>query len=56
MAALLALLCFVLDTFHAKLANINLVSLGLAFMALHFIVGLWPIGTVSVKKNQSKTQ
>lgn len=40
MFALIALLCFVLALFHVHLASIDLVVLGLAFIALHL---LWAI-------------
>ncbi len=46
MFALLALLCFVLDVFGVKQLDVDLVSLGLAFIAVHLLVGLWPLDRV----------
>lgn len=37
MFALLALLCFVLALFHVALGDVSLVTLGLAFIALHLL-------------------
>lgn len=45
MSAILALICFVLATFGADVADINLLALGLAFLALHFVLGGWPWGS-----------
>lgn len=39
MLAILALICFVLATFNVSLAGLNLIALGLAFVAVHL---LWP--------------
>jgi len=44
MAALLALICFVVALFGGSLRTIHLVTLGLAFVALHLLVGAWPFG------------
>lgn len=43
MFALIALICFVLALFHVSLGEINLVTLGLAFIALHLMFG-WGLG------------
>lgn len=43
MAALLALLCFVLALFKAKVGEIDLVVLGFVFIALALLLGNWPI-------------
>jgi len=46
MFALLALICFILDLFKVTLGNINLVVLGLAFIAMHLIFGgVWNRGS-----------
>ncbi len=42
MFALLALICFVLWLFKASV-SFNLEALGLAFVALHLLVGFWPL-------------
>lgn len=42
MFALLAVLCFILKLFKAHLGDIDLVVLGLMFLALHFVFGpIW---------------
>lgn len=38
MFALLALICFVLALFEVAIGDVNLTVLGLAFLALHFVV------------------
>jgi hypothetical protein len=37
MFALIALICFILALFHVDLGSIDLVTLGLAFVALHLM-------------------
>jgi hypothetical protein len=47
MLAILALVCFILATIDATvgpLSPVDLIALGLAFLAVHFIVGPWPWG------------
>lgn len=44
MFAILATLCFLLAVFGASVAGLNLIALGLAFLALALLVGSWPIG------------
>jgi hypothetical protein len=39
MLALLALICFVLRLFHVAVGDIDLVVLGLAFVAAHLLFG-----------------
>jgi hypothetical protein len=46
MAALLALICFVLALFGVALGTLNLVTLGLVFVALHLLVGIWPLDRI----------
>lgn len=43
MAALAALICFVLVVFGVD-ADFSILALGLAFLALHALVGGWPFG------------
>lgn len=45
MFALAALVCFLLALFGAHV-GIDLVVLGLAFLAAHLLLGAWPFGTV----------
>lgn len=46
MAALLALICFVLALFSVKLGQIDPLVLGLVFVALHLLVGNWPLDRI----------
>lgn len=39
MLALLALVCFILALFHVALGSVDLVVLGLAFVAAHLLFG-----------------
>lgn len=43
MFALLALICFILALFGAS-TGIDLVVLGLVFVAAHLLFGAWPLG------------
>jgi hypothetical protein len=43
MFALLAIVAFLLAVFEAPI-GINLIALGLVFVAGHLLVGLWPLG------------
>lgn len=43
MAAIAALICFILALLHAPV-GFDLIALGLAFVALHLLIGLWPLG------------
>lgn len=43
MFALAALICFVLVVFGVS-AHFSILALGLAFLALHALVGGWPFG------------
>ena len=44
MFALLAFACFLLATFDVELGKINLIALGLTFLALALLTGVWPFG------------
>ena len=44
MAALIALVLFVLAAFGVKIDSVNIVDLGLAFLALALLLGNWPFG------------
>lgn len=43
MAALLALLCFLLALFGVHPGGLDMMVLGLCFVALHLLVGVWPL-------------
>lgn len=49
MFAFLALLCFLLALFGAHLGSLDLVILGLAFVALALLVGNWPVGILTTR-------
>lgn len=52
MFALAALICFVLQLFHAHLGALDLVVAGLCFVALHLLVG--DLGLpASLRRNRS---
>lgn len=44
MFAIIALILFVLDSFGVDFEAFKLLPMGLAFLALHLIVGNWPLG------------
>jgi hypothetical protein len=50
MFALVALICFVLALFHVSLGTIDLVVLGLAFVALHLVWGVPFPGVVTRRR------
>lgn len=45
MFAILAVVCFLMAAFGGHIGDINLVDIGLAFLAFAILVGSWPIGT-----------
>lgn len=49
MFAILATLCFLLAVFHAPVP-VDLIALGLAFLALALLVGSWPIGATFTRR------
>lgn len=49
MLALLALLCFVIALFGGHIGSIDLVVLGLAFIAAAMLVGNWPLDSVMTR-------
>ena len=52
MFALLALLCFVVSLFGGTLGDINLITLGLAFLAAAMLTS-WPMGMVTARLSSS---
>lgn len=48
MFALLAVITFALALFGVVLGALNLVVLGLLFVAVHLLVGMWPFGSLTV--------
>ena len=53
MFALLALLCFVVSLFGGSIGGVDLITLGLAFIAAAMLVGNWPLGYVSTHFNRT---
>lgn len=53
MAALIALVLFVLAAFGVKFEAVGIVELGLAFLALAILVGNWPVGLFTRNSNRS---
>lgn len=52
MFALIAVILFLLAAFGVAFGTIDIVALGLASVALHLLVGLWPFGTLRITRNQ----
>lgn len=50
MAALIAMVLFVLAAFGIKFEAFGIVEMGLAFLALALIVGNWPFGGFSIRR------
>lgn len=50
MAAIVALILFVLAAFGVKFNDVNIVDLGLAFLALALLIGNWPVGVVLARR------
>lgn len=46
MFALLAAIVFAVKVFGGKIAELDLLALGLLFIAIHLLIGLWPFGSV----------
>lgn len=46
MAAIIALVLFVLAAFGVHFGGVNIVDLGLAFLALALLIGNWPVGAI----------
>ncbi len=50
MFALIAAILFALAAFGVKWEAVDIVALGLVFLSVHMLVGLWPFGTLRVSK------
>lgn len=46
MFAVIALILFMLAAFGVEFGTVNIVDLGLAFLALALLFGNWPVGAV----------
>lgn len=47
MAAIIALVIFILAVFDVSPGGIDMIALGLAFLALALLIGNWPLGTIN---------
>jgi hypothetical protein len=52
MFALAAVILFLLAAFGIKFDSVGIVELGLASLALHLLVGLWPFGSFASRNTQ----
>ena len=52
MFALIAVILFLLAAFGVAFGTVDIVALGLASVALHLLVGLWPFGTLGFTRKQ----
>ena len=52
MAALAALVCFLLALFGVHPGGLDLVTLGLVFVALHLLVGAWPLNLTAFRRGE----
>lgn len=51
MAALAALICFILACLKVEpFDTVKMIPLGLAFVALHLLIGNWPIGLIAARR------
>lgn len=50
MAAIAALILFVLAAFGVHWDGVDMVPLGLACVALHLLIGNWPLGTIQLTR------
>lgn len=48
MFALLAAIVFAVKVFGGSIGNLDLIALGLCFVAVHLLVGLWPFGAFKI--------
>jgi len=51
MAALIAMVLFTLAAFGVKFSAVDIVDLGLAFLALHLLVGTWPFNFIHLTRS-----
>ncbi len=52
MAALIALVLFILAAFGVNFDALDIVDLGLAFVALHLLIGAWPLNLVGFRRSE----
>lgn len=53
MFAIIAALLFILAAFGVALGAVNLVALGLCALAIHLLVGAWPLGSIHLTRKGS---
>lgn len=52
MFAIIAALLFILAAFGVTMGEVNLVALGLCAVAIHLLVGAWPLGTIQIGRRK----
>lgn len=50
MFAIIAALLFILAAFNVHMGEVNLVALGLCAVAIHLLIGNWPLGTIQINR------
>lgn len=50
MFAIVAALLFILAAFGVHMGDIDLVALGLCAVAIHLLIGNWPLGTLPLRR------
>jgi len=54
MAALAALICFILAALKVEpFETVKMLPLGLVFVALALLIGNWPVGIITSRRNSS---
>ncbi len=51
MFALLAAIVFAVKVFGGSIGSLDLLALGLCFVAIHLLIGMWPFGTIKLRRN-----
>lgn len=52
MFAIIAALIFILAAFKVTMGDVELVPLGLCALAIHLLVGAWPLGNLKLTRKQ----
>jgi hypothetical protein len=53
MFAIIAALLFVLAAFGVAITGVDIVALGLCALAIHLLVGAWPLGSFHIGRNRT---
>lgn len=52
MFAIIAAMLFILAAFGVQLGTVNLLALGLCSLAIHLLVGNWPLGAIRLSRKE----